>query len=96
MIRCDLLIEKELHDQILLQQTWDRDYRYLAITLDTRPTVVSIGAVIPECDFAGNTLSILGQAGINCDLLGFSLLASEDGGTIVWACLRTPRKGWPF
>jgi hypothetical protein len=92
----DLEREKKLHDRILLEETWDHDYRYLAIVLDTTPTMVSIGAVIPECDFAGNALATLGQTAVDCDLLGFALLAAGDGGTIIWACRAQSTHGMAF
>lgn len=92
----DLEREKRLHDEILLNETWSKDYCFLGVPITSRPTVVSSGAIIPECDFAGNALAELGRADVECDLLAFSIVATEAAGLAVWACRAESVHGMSF
>lgn len=92
----DLDREKRHHDEILLNRRWNGDYRYLVVLIADMPTIVSSGAVIPECDFAGNELAELGRADFECDLLAFSIIATETAGLALWACRAESVQGMRF
>lgn len=92
----DLKREKSLHDAVLLNRSWDQDYCFLAVPITTKPTVVSSGAVIPEYDFAGNSLAKLGRPDLECDLLAFSIVATDHDGLAIWGCRRESEHGMSF
>lgn len=92
----DLGREKSLHDAILLNRTWDQDYCFVAVPIASKPTIVSSGAVIPEHDFAGNSLAKLGRSDLECDLLAFSIVATDHDGVALWACRRDSEHGMSF
>jgi hypothetical protein len=92
----DLSREKALHDTILLNQSWDRDYSFLAVPIMSKPTIVSSGAVIPEYDFAGNALAELGRPDLECDLLAFSIVATDHDGIALWGCRRDSEHAMSF
>ncbi len=79
----DLDREKVRHDRLLLNRTWDHVHRFLARQLAHRLTIVSSGAIVPECDFAGNILAELGRPDLEYDLLSFAIVATETAGFVI-------------
>lgn len=79
----NLEFHKSDYDQVLLSGTYS-DIRCYVLRLKDTPDVLCSGILYPESDFQGRCIQS-GITGRRLDLITYSLIATDNGGAIVFA-----------